>query len=157
MLKRIITLSFASALVFVSCKDKNTTPETVVEEEVVEVTEPETSEEFKIIEQEEVDQLNAKIEADKLTSEEAILNAYVPKDESAEGNYSYVVKTISSDDKTTVLELIEDGRMDDSIRAIKVIISFAKDNGTLKVTEIKKSYKCWERRGHQDWSSAYCS
>lgn len=157
MLKRIITLSFASAFVFVSCKDKNTTPETVVEEEVIEVTEPVATEEFMMIDQEEIDQLNAKIDADKLATEEAILNAYVPNDESAEGNYSYKVKTISSDDKTTLLELIEDGRMDDSVKAVKVVMTFAKENGTLKVTEIKKSFKCWEGRGHQDWSAVFCS
>lgn len=58
-------------------------------------------------------------------------------------------------DKATVT-LIQEGLGDDSIDGEKRIIDFEKANGTWTIKQIRLGFKCWENRGHRNYSGHGC-
>lgn len=113
--------------------------------------------EFKIINQEEINALNKSIIEHKLNSIEMVMQEYAPEDVDAEGNYTYIITTASTTDPNKcTLTLLEDGINDDSLKALKVIMTVEKKKDSFRVTDIKESYQCWKNRGHQDWGADYC-
>jgi len=53
--------------------------------------------------------------------------------------------------------LIHDKLMDDSIRALKIVMIVNQTGQSWTVLEIKKNWKCWEGRGHTNWGTEYCN
>ena len=144
-----------------SCKDKSTatTPAEVETSTPVDQTKIESAiQEYELISQEKIDDLNQAIQRDKLTSVEEIMRFYSPETKGAEGKYTYDITVLKMANSSTILvTLIEDGINDDSMRAKKVIMNVTAKDGNFVVTKIKQSYKCWEGRGHSDWNASYCN
>jgi len=140
-------------LFFASCKEatnKNTTPTS--EPEIV----VENGESFNVVDVATIAQLNQKIVDQNLKTGEEIMRAYNSEKSADEGNYTYTVTEKNVDEKTLEVTLIEDGILDDSVAGQKVVMTLKKTNGTFKVVLIKKNYKCWQGRGHQNWSAELC-
>ncbi len=55
------------------------------------------------------------------------------------------------------ITLIHDDQEDDSMRAIKIIMIAKLKNKKWSVMEIKTNRKCWDGRGHQNWSTEPCN
>lgn len=164
-MKRITIAGIFTALLLVSCNEKVNTTEpvqdepTIEDESTVAGTEQQVinASEFKVLESSEVDQMNQVIANEKITELPAILHRFYPKDEQAEGHYNYQ-NSITEDPNSniTVIELIEEGINDDSVRAIKTVITLESIQETWKIIQVKQSFKCHVNRGQQDWSSSYC-
>lgn len=54
------------------------------------------------------------------------------------------------------VELIHDRQEDDSQRATKIIMIVELKDKIWSVKKIKTNRKCWEGRGHTNWSSEWC-
>lgn len=154
-MKKVFILSSILALALVSCKENTAKTTIETEEQTTEDTTPNT-EEYKIYSQEQIAEINSTIIEEKIVDKGVLLERFFPKDQEAEGNYSYQINVVSEEEQQTVIEIIEDGIMDDSIQAIKTIITIGSNNETLIVTEAKQSFKCKLNRGQQDWAAAYC-
>lgn len=165
-MKKVTVLLSSIALIMAlsSCggKKQSSTPEASHAEAPMEEVKnkPSSSDEAVIyaeMSQDLVENLNAIILDEGLTTPEAILAAYAPKDNEAEGNYSYQVEPIRIDGILVGAELTEEGLMDDSLYGRKVRVSFTTEDGRLQVLQIEESYKCREGRGHQSWSPEFCN
>lgn len=160
MIKTFLTFSFLVIFMFLSCTDKKaTTLETINADSLSLDTEApdEGIEEYRIMDSKTLDRINALIKKEQLTTPQAILNAYAPKDTDNENEeYSYEVTRMKSDENTSLLLLVEDNIADDSLKARKILMRIENKDNLLRVVQIKESYQCWEWRGHQDWSSILC-
>lgn len=161
MSSKILTLSLILSLGLLSCKEQKEVRNSSisVQPEQIEVqseTPVASEEEFALLDQEEIDLLNEKIAIENLNTEEDIIRTYLPEDLEAEGNYSYHIEKLNENGTLSEYQLIENHRMDDSLKGIKVIMTFEKTENGLRVTEIKKSFQCWENRGHENWSAELC-
>ncbi len=78
-------------------------------------------------------------------------------DEMATREMKFEAATPESTNAIT-LTVINDGLLDDSVRGEKWIYELVKEtNGVWKVSSIKRAWKCWPGRGHEDFSSESCS
>lgn len=156
-MRKTVILSSILALALVSCKENTakTTLETEEQEQTTESTTPEV-EEYKLYTQEQIATINSAIKAENIVDDYALVERFFPKDKEAEGNYTYQVNVIFEREDQVVIELIEDGVMDDSLQAIKTLIAIHNGSKTLIVTEVKQQFKCRLNRGHQEWSAAFC-
>ncbi|MBB1139268.1 hypothetical protein [Myroides sp. WP-1] len=143
------------------CQDKSTssTPTEVETSTPVDQVKLDSAiEEYELIKQDTLDELNEAIKREKLTSVENIMRFYAPEDTHAEGKYSYDITVLKmSDTSVTLVTLVEDGINDDSMKAKKVVMTVNLKEGQYHVTKIKQSYQCWEGRGHANWNSNHCS
>ncbi len=55
------------------------------------------------------------------------------------------------------ITLIHEGLEDDSQRATKIVMLVEQSNKKWVVKEIKTNRKCWDGRGHTNWSTEWCS
>jgi len=161
MLKKI-TLSLTLLTILISCnslksgrmshqvnKDTlNTTLENKSNERIEET--------FILISQEKIDNLNKEIVLKNYKSGEEIMKAYKPESNETEGNETYTLSKNKIDGSTTEVTLIQDGFLDDSVAGEKNVMILKLENGVLKIISIKQNYKCWEGRGHTNWSAEYC-
>ncbi len=111
---------------------------------------------YRPFEQSFIDDLNLDIQRKNIRSEEEILRLYAPKDEFAEGRYSYNTTVRQTNDSSKELTLIEDGRMDDSVAGLKVVMVIKRTSQGLRIVSVKESYKCRKGRGSENWSAEYC-
>ena len=93
--------------------------------------------------------------SDIVTSEDLVNAYYHPT--LGEGNPSLTIETKPYKGDMVLITLIHDGLLDDSIKALKIIMIAKKESGTWTVIEIKKNWKCREGRGHVNWGSDLCS
>lgn len=154
----IVVVGFIFALSLFSCGKKNENANVTVEQNDSKNTVTAEDNEFRIIEQEKVDNLNKVLAEKQITSIDAIMQEYHEEDKGAEGNYTYIITEAKTDNPNVImLSLLEDGRNDDSIKAVKVNMEVESKDGKYKVLSIKESYQCWENRGHEDWAADFCS
>lgn len=158
MKKSIVVVGLLFAFSLYSCGKKNETENVTIEQTETQETVATESKEFRVIEQEKIDNLNNALAENKAETIEAVMQEYQPEDTGAEGKYSYVIAKANTDkENVTLLTLVEDGRMDDSIKAIKVTMEVETIDGNFKVLSIQESYQCYQNRGHEDWSAEFCS
>ena len=55
------------------------------------------------------------------------------------------------------ITLIHDGHKDDSRRATKIVIIAELKNKRWSVKKITTTIKCWDDRGHTNWSTESCN
>ena len=112
--------------------------------------------EYRTIDSDRVEALNSIIEEQDLSRDKEIAYAYRPKDEYAEGNYTY---EISSQEIKGITELTikEEGANDDSINGTLIVMEIEKKEDKVKVLNIKEAYKCWPNRGHEEWGPEFCN
>lgn len=104
-----------------------------------------------------LENLNAKLNESTLSDVEEVATIYAPKDEEAEGNYSYTVVKEKLDSNKIILTVTQEGLNDDSLFGQKSILTVDSVDGKWQVEEIKELYKCWPERGHQEWSAEFCN
>ena len=101
--------------------------------------------------------LNVQAKSKSYGSAEEILAAYYnfPVGESEGGKPEF--NTISLSDGSQQVIMIHDKLMDDSMRGIRLEMIAIEDNGMWTVQSLRKTWKCWEGRGHEGWGTAPCS
>jgi len=114
-----------------------------------------SAESFVPIEQKIIEQLNEKIQVNKLSSVNEIATLYHPKLTETEGNYTYNLSSQPINDSTTELTLKEIGLMDDSVKGIQTIFSIVNVGKGFVIKSMKENYQCY--RGHQNWSAEKCN
>lgn len=55
-----------------------------------------------------------------------------------------------------VAHLVVEGLMDDSVKGEQILMVAEKKGQQWKVISIKKNWKCYPGRGHQDWTTELC-
>ena len=75
---------------------------------------------------------------------------------SEKGNQIFTINERNLDNGNIEVELIHDNQLDDSIKAVKYLMVLKKEEGNLKVISLKKIWKCWDGRGHTNWSIENC-
>jgi hypothetical protein len=89
------------------------------------------------------------------TAEELIELYYnYPTDE---GTPKIIIKTKEVESNKVQVTLIHDRLEDDSIRAVKIVMTAEQLKNRWIVHEIKKNWKCWDGRGHTNWGADYCN
>lgn len=62
----------------------------------------------------------------------------------------------TGDNQATVI-IEDDGYLDDSIRGGIVILRMAKSDNLWQIKKASQAWRCWQDRGHQDYSTVPCS
>ena len=112
-------------------------------------------ESFVQIKQKTIDQLNEKIQVNKISSVNEIANLYHPKLTETEGNYNYKLSSQPINDSTTELTLKETDLMDDAVKGIQTVFSIVNVEKRFVIKSMKENYQCY--RGHQNWSAEKCN
>ena len=112
---------------------------------------------YRNIDAQRVEGLNWRVRENKIGTPKGIIQLYAPKDLEAEGKYSYLVDVKTLRAGVEEVLLTEEGMMDDSMAARKVLMRVQRTEEGYKVLSIQESYKCREGRGHQDWASSFCN
>jgi len=112
-------------------------------------------EKFENINAVELNQMLAK-ESENLTAQEVMKLYYPKKVDTGEGNEKIEISENILDNGNTVVILIHDNLLDDSVKGEKYLMELKKTNGKWKVFSIKKNWKCWIGRGHTDWGIELC-
>ena len=102
-------------------------------------------------------EFNNKIEliTDIETAKELIeLNYNYPENE---GKPKLTFDSRKMDNGLEEVTLIHDGLEDDSQRATKIVMIAGLKNKKWIVKEIKTNRKCWDGRGHTNWSTEWCN
>ncbi|MEC4114294.1 hypothetical protein [Myroides pelagicus] len=156
MKKLFLSIPILLFLIVGACAKRNNA--TMLSKDGVVLNTAETAEdrEFRIISDEQIDRLNTIIKKKSLITEEEIMKEYAPEDKNAEGNYLYILKRTTDNPKMVTVTLLEDGIMDDTLKARKVVMDLRLKDNRFYVINIKESYLCWEGRGSQEWTSELC-
>lgn len=161
MRKSILLLGTILSLLFLGCNDPKASDTDAMNEGNTESQLPKhftEVEEYRIIDVDHIHSLNERIHSKNLSSKEEIMREYMPEDRATEGNYSYEIKIMNTENMDSSLVLLTvDGLQDDSVRSIKVLMRVKAENNALIVEQIKESYRCYEGRGHTEWSAYSCS
>jgi hypothetical protein len=99
-----------------------------------------------------VDDLNKKLDSLNIVDLESIAKVYYLPEMMGEGNESYTIyaESIKIPPRVTILH---DNIADDSQRGLKFTILI---NDSQRVTEIRKSVRCWPGRGRGYWHGGTC-
>lgn len=152
-----LIIAFSIAFSLLSCNqtsDKKDT-NTIIEKTELESKTTELNERF-----EEVDilELNRTLrQADKNLSSREVMQLFYPYQvKSSEGNEKINIEEEKLDNGNTLVTLIHDNLMDDSVKGKKYVIELYKKEGNWVVLSLKKNWKCWEGRGHSNWDTEFC-
>lgn len=113
------------------------------------------SEKFEMINTDEANRMLDK-ESENLTVQEVMKLYYPKKIETGEGNEKIEISEHILDNGNTIVTLIHDNLLDDSIKGEKYLMELKKTNDKWKIISIKKNWKCWNGRGHTDWGIELC-
>jgi len=114
-----------------------------------------TYERFEILNTDELNRILAK-ESKNLTAQEIMKLYYPNKVETGEGNEKIEISENILDNGNTVVILIHDNLLDDSVKGEKHLMELKKTNNKWTVVSLKKNWKCWKGRGHTDWGIELC-
>ncbi len=112
-------------------------------------------EKFENINTDEINQMLAK-KSEDLTAQEVMKLYYPIKVDTGEGNEKIEISEHILDNGNTIVILIHDNLLDDSVKGEKYLMELEKTNDKWKVVSIKKNWKCWNERGHTDWGIELC-
>lgn len=113
------------------------------------------SEAFVEIEALELNKVLTKIEKSKSAKE--VMEIYHPyKVVANEGNEKITIQEETLENGNTLVTLIHDNLLDDSVKGEKHLMELQEEKGKWTVISIKKNWKCWEGRGHTDWGIEPC-
>ncbi len=94
---------------------------------------------------------------EKALTPKEIMKIYYPAEvEGEEGNQLITLKERALDNGNIEVILIHDNQLDDAIQGTKYHMELTKQDDKWKVISLKNNWKCWEGRGHTDWSAEYC-
>jgi len=112
-------------------------------------------EKFENINTDEINQMLAK-KSEDLTAQEVMKLYYPIKVDTGEGNEKIEISEHILDNGNTIVILIHDNLLDDSVKGEKYLLELIKTNDKWKVVSLKKNWKCWNDRGHIDWGIELC-
>ncbi len=112
-------------------------------------------EKFENINTDEINQMLAK-KSEDLTAQEVMKLYYPIKVDTGEGNEKIEISEHILDNGNTIVILIHDNLLDDSVKGEKYLMELIKTNDKWKVVSLKKNWKCWNDRGHSDWGIELC-
>ena len=94
---------------------------------------------------------------DEISAKE-VMRLFKPKEESEnnEGNEIETIVAETSKNGNTLVTLIQDNLMDDSLKGEKYIMELERMDGSWNVVYVKKNWKCRDGRGHTDWGIELC-
>ncbi|QBN20431.1 hypothetical protein [Flavobacterium nackdongense] len=159
MMQNSLKITVLLLLFLGSCKDKQDSTQPLENKEApTEIKENLASqdENFKVVADSVVTRLNREIIEENIKTESEIMGLYKPKDIYAEGNYSYEIETKEIDANKKQLTLIEEGLMDDALKAQKVVMVLENASNGKKIISIKEAYKCWRNPNNENWTTALC-
>lgn len=115
-----------------------------------------SNEKFEIIN---TDELTKKLtESNKNISAKEVMKLYYPTEkETGEGNEIIEISEKIGDDGNTIVTLIHDNLLDDSIKGEKYILELKRENDKWIIISLKKNWKCQHGRGHTEWGIEVCS
>ncbi|MCL2063447.1 MAG: hypothetical protein FWG98_03615 [Candidatus Cloacimonetes bacterium] len=87
---------------------------------------------------------------------EDLMRLYYTYEESEEGNQKLSIETVDLSDGRYEVTLIHEGLLDDSMYAVKIVMTASQIGTTWTVEEIKRNWKCRQGRGHQNWGIELC-
>ncbi len=98
-------------------------------------------------------------EARYITNAGAFMELYYPNKvaPNAEGNESIDITPTDLKNGYHKVLMIHDRMLDDSQRGIKLIMIAKEDKGLWQVVMVKKNWRCWKGRGHEDWGTENCN
>ncbi len=98
-------------------------------------------------------------QTEALTAKE-VMRLYYPIriEENSEGNATIEVTERKLNNGNTEVTLVHDNMLDDSIKSEKCLMELKKsqNKSQWEVVSLKKSWKCNQGRGQQDWAAKYC-
>ena len=114
-----------------------------------------SKEEFEIIN---TDKLTRTLtETNKNLSALEVMKLYYPVQvEKGEGNELIEISEIVAENGNTIVTLIHDNLLDDSVKAKKYLMELKKTKNQWVIISLKKNWKCREGRGHTEWGIEYC-
>ncbi len=111
--------------------------------------------EYKQLSTDKINRLLTKSKRELTASE--VMRLYYPYEvEGHEGNEKIEILEEIIDNSHTIITLIHDNFLDDSVRGEKYRMELKKINSQWIVISIKKNWKCWDGRGHTDWGIERC-
>lgn len=102
---------------------------------------------------------NSKVKSqNNIEDGEALMRLYYPQrvDANSEGKQSMSIKSEVLKNELYKVTLIHDYMLDDSQKGLKLILFAEKTDAGWQVKAIKKNWKCWKGRGHEDWGVELC-
>ena len=104
------------------------------------------------------DEFNAQLaEMTESMSAVQVMRAYYPLEvEGEEGNQTISTMDRQLENGNFQVTLIHDNQLDDSVRGEKYVMEMTKEGEKWTVVSLKKNWKCWSDRGHEDWSTELC-
>ena len=91
-----------------------------------------------------------------MSAKEVMKLYYAQEVESKEGNEKITIQEKTLETGNTLVTLIHDNFMDDSLKGEKHVMELQKENNKWRIVSLKKNWKCWEGRGHTDWGIENC-
>lgn len=113
-------------------------------------------EKFIIVDTDDINQkLNKRIE--NLSAKEVMKLYYPINVNGKEGNEKIEVSEKNAENGNTLIILIHDNLLDDSLKGEKHIMELKMTNNKWTVISIKKNWKCQSNRGHTQWGIEMCT
>ena len=157
-MKIIITLLLAIALL--SCNqnpDKAKNTGLSKKKENIQINTTTEKEKFEKLNSEEI---NKKLErkSENLSAQD-VMKLYYPHKVEAndEGNEKIEISERKLENGNSLVTLIHDNFLDDSVRGEKYIMELKNTNDKWKIISIRRNWKCWTGRGHTDWGTELCN
>lgn len=112
-------------------------------------------EDFKSLNPKKLNKLLAK--TDEKFSPKEVMRLYYPAEvRNAEGNQKIEIFEQTLENGNTLVSLVHDNLLDDSLKAEKYVMELKNSKGKWIVLVVKKNWKCRRGRGHSDWGIALC-
>ena len=151
-------LLFASTLgLLSSCNEQGSNISKELKEQNVEVEKPgqKDKEFFELINTNELNKMLSRENKD-LSAEDVMKIYYPAKVETGEGNEKIEISEEIATNGNTIVTLIHDNLLDDSVKGEKYLMELKKTEDKWVVISLIKNWKCRNGRGHTDWGIELC-
>ncbi len=151
-----IIITLLLTLVLLSCNNKQHKTDKIKEEKGTTQHIASVNEKFKELNPETINVL-LKSKNGSVSAKE-VMKIYYPHEVTmGEGNESIEISETKLENGNTLVTLVHDNLLDDSIKAKKIILELKNENNRWLVISIKNNWKCRVGRGHTDWGIELCN
>ena len=91
-----------------------------------------------------------------IKSAEELMYLFYNYDLEEEGNQKLSINTVDFGAENYEVTLIHKGLPDDSVYALKIVMTAKRTGSTWIINEIKRNWKCQKGSGHQNWGTELC-
>ena len=150
-------LSFLlTAFLLFSCETEQKETSTTDPKEVKDTVVVDQYEQFEALD---ITEFSKKVEnSNEVLTPKDIMKLYYPRQvESEEGNQTINIDVKDLGKAHAVVTLIHDNLLDDSMKALQVVMRLQKKGDKWSVVSLQKNWKCREGRGHTDWGIKLCN